>query len=175
VQFIRTVLGHSLEFLLESESSASPPQDLQSILANLSQLSDLDLSALMSLQRGTIRPQLKTVEVHCAIADAILRLGEPLIAYDVLSAGLKSWPQDLQLRQWMALALARSGATISANALLQQLVSEGQRDEKTLGLLARTHKDLWSQTRDHQIQASHLALAAGHYEQAYRIISSQNE
>lgn len=162
-------LGNSLELLLESDSSASSPQDLQSIVANLSQLADLDLSALMSLQRGTIRPQLKTVEVHRAIADAILRLGEPLIAYDVLSEGLKTWPQDLQLRQLMALALARSGATISANALLQQLVDEGQRDEETLGLLARTHKDLWSQASDRQTQAHHLALAADYYGQAYRL------
>ena len=48
-----------------------------------------------------------------------------------------------ELRQLLALALARSGASDSANAVLQTLYKEGHRDEETLGLLARTYKDLY--------------------------------
>ncbi|HEY9888814.1 MAG TPA: TRAFs-binding domain-containing protein [Candidatus Obscuribacterales bacterium] len=148
--------------------SAEPPLNERRLTLNtLEQLADLDLPLLLNLQRETIRLKPDTVELYQAIADRFLRLGEPLIAYDMLSEGLKQWPQDLPLQQSMALALARSGATTSANALLQKLVDDGQGDATTLGLLARTHKDLWSQTLDEQRQRHHLALAADCYAQAY--------
>jgi class 3 adenylate cyclase/tetratricopeptide (TPR) repeat protein len=142
-------------------------KDVQLMLEKLSQGQDLDLSVLMDIQRQVIRLQPDTAEVYAAISDEFLRLGEPLIAYDLLSEGLKHWPHDLRLRQLMALALARSGATISANSLLKKLIESDQKDEKTLGLLARTHKDLWSQSLDEQSQQHHLSLAADYYAQAY--------
>ncbi|MEO1094758.1 MAG: TRAFs-binding domain-containing protein [Cyanobacteria bacterium J06638_28] len=157
---------------MESVLPESPLQNLQLTLQNLNQAGEVDLAALVNLHRETIRLQPNTVEVYQAIADGFLRFGEPLIAYDVLSEGTKKWPQDLQLRQSMALALARSGATISANTLLQSLVDGGQRDETTLGLLARTHKDLWSQANSEALQQQHLSLAAECYEQAYRLSQS---
>lgn len=152
---------------MKSKAVEPSRQNLQSSIESLPNLAELDLASLMNLQRDIVRLQVNTVEVYQAIADGFLRLGEPLIAYDMLSEGLKLWPQDLQLQQSMALALARSGATISANRLLQKLVDDGQQDEKTLGLLARTHKDLWRQAIDEQRQHQHLALAADRYKQAY--------
>ncbi|MEM0979905.1 MAG: TRAFs-binding domain-containing protein [Cyanobacteria bacterium P01_H01_bin.58] len=157
---------------MESGLPESPLQNLQLTLQNLNQAGEVDLAALVNLHRETIRLQPNTVEVYQAIADGFLRFGEPLIAYDVLSEGIKKWPQDLKLQQSMALALARSGATISANTLLQSLVDGGQQDETTLGLLARTHKDLWSQASSESLQQQHLSLAAQYYEHAYRL--SQN-
>ncbi|MGQ9732677.1 MAG: tetratricopeptide repeat-containing protein, partial [Candidatus Zipacnadales bacterium] len=81
-------------------------------------------------------------EAYQLLAEAIIRRGAPLVAYEIVVQGLRFWPQDVRLRQLMALALARSGATQRANELLQQLVAEGCTDEETMGLLARTHKDL---------------------------------
>ncbi|RZM76629.1 TRAFs-binding domain-containing protein [Leptolyngbya iicbica] len=154
---------------MTSETTEIPFPDLQLRLQSLQNTTELELPELLELQRDTVRLQSKTVEVYQAIADGFLRLGEPLIAYDMLSEGLKQWPQDLKLQQSMALALARSGATISANTLLQQLVDTGQQDETTLGLLARTHKDLWSQAIEEDRQREQLALAANRYEQAYAL------
>ena len=57
-------------------------------------------------------------------------------------AGLTTWPKDVRLRQLQGLALARSGATDRANAILEELRSEGQTAEETLGMLGRTYKDL---------------------------------
>lgn len=165
-------LNHPAKLSEEMQTPGSSPLNLQGILEKLDQLADTDFAGLMRLQRETIRLQHTTADVYAAIANGFLRFGEPLIAYDVLSVGLKEWPQDLELQQLMALALARSGATISANRLLQQLVDGGQRDEKTLGLLARTHKDLWSQSINNQRQQQHLALAASCYEQAYQLSHS---
>ena len=75
-----------------------------------------------------------------ALGERILKIGEPLLAYDVLAEGEKYFPQDLRLRQSLALALARSGAAESANVILDGLYKEGHRDEETVGLLARTYK-----------------------------------
>jgi hypothetical protein len=58
-----------------------------------------------------------------------------LLAYDVLSDALKETPNNVEVRQQLALALARSGATQRANFILTQLRDEGHRDEETLGIL----------------------------------------
>ena len=121
------------------------------------------------------------------------------MAYDILAEGLKHWPSDLRLQQLLALALARSGSTVAANTLLESLVKAGHEDEETIGLLARTHKDLWREsatsnrlsstplvptttTPSPQIQSSssllqhqtqnHLKLAAQRYQQAYDLTGS---
>ena len=47
---------------------------------------------------------------HQSLGEKVLRLGEPLVAYDVMTRGLELWPGDVRLRQLQALALARSGA-----------------------------------------------------------------
>ena len=76
------------------------------------------------------------------LGEALLKRGEPLLAYDVISDGLKQYGGDVRLRQLQGLALARSGATERAQGLLEQLKKEGHGNEETLGMLARTYKDL---------------------------------
>src|SRR5207237_6567549 len=79
----------------------------------------------------------------------------------------KHFPKDLRLRQLLALALARSGATESANVVLVGLYQEGLRDEETIGLLARTHKDLAGEALDASEAREHLRQAYAFYAQAY--------
>src|SRR5437868_3794759 len=81
-------------------------------------------------------------ELFITLGEKILKLGEPLLAYDVVAEGIRFFPDNVNLRQLLALALARSGAAGSANAVLVGLYEEGYRDEETIGLLARTYKDL---------------------------------
>ncbi|NET38450.1 MAG: DUF4071 domain-containing protein [Cyanothece sp. SIO1E1] len=152
--------------------TAAEEQGLILVLQSLKDSSELNLASLLSLRRETLKLQPRTPEIYRVLGDAILQLGEPLLAYDVLAAGLHHWPQDLRLQQLLALALARSGATHRANALLLQLLQSGQEDEETIGLLARTHKDLWSQAIDTQERTHQLGLAAARYEQAYQLGSS---
>lgn len=109
-----------------------------------------------------------SVETYRLVASRILKLGEPLFAYDVVAEGIKNFPNDVRLRQLLALALARSGAVESANAVLTGLFEEGHRDEETIGLLARTHKDLARETGDASGKAKHLRRAYEFYGQAYR-------
>jgi class 3 adenylate cyclase len=50
---------------------------------------------------------------------------------------------------------------------LRQLVDEGHADEETVGMLARTYKDLWSKTRDPESRQQHLESALHWYAEAH--------
>ncbi len=96
---------------------------------------------------------------------ACLQAGECLLASNACESLSRLAPNDPKLMQLWALALARSGAASKANAIMEQLAALGLRDEETLGLLARTYKDLWQQTGD----ASRLRQARDAYLQAHEI------
>ena len=76
------------------------------------------------------------------LGEGFVKIGEPLLAYDVANQGLQHFPTSVRLRQLLGLALARSGASDEARAILTQLYTEGNEDEETLGLLARSYKDM---------------------------------
>ena len=90
--------------------------------------------------------------------------GESLIAYDIVKEGLKIWTHDKQLRQIQALALARMGSHERAHEILAQIRREGHHDEETLGLIARTYKDVWLSTGE----SADLKYAYEAYAEAYR-------
>ena len=96
-----------------------------------------------------------------------LRQGDPLLAYNAVQDALHVWPGNLRLRQLKGLAVARSGDTERANQLLGELAAEGSADAETLGMLARTHKDLALRNRDAANRAFHLVSAFRIYNQAY--------
>jgi class 3 adenylate cyclase len=107
-----------------------------------------------------------------SLADQALKLGEPLLAFDVLRSGLIAWPSDVRLRQLQALALARSGSAESARQTLLRLRAEGHSDAETLGLLARIYKDLANESADTSDSAQFRARAAEQYEESYRLHGS---
>jgi class 3 adenylate cyclase len=107
-------------------------------------------------------------EIYRLLCQRILKLGEPLLAYDVAAEGVRLFATDVHLRQLLALALARSGAPGAANAILAALYTEGCRDEETLGLLARTHKDLAGEAKSDEESRHHLGKAYDFYLQAYQ-------
>jgi hypothetical protein len=101
-------------------------------------------------------------------AERLLALGEPLLAYNTLQSALVDNPADLRLRQLKGLALARSGALQRAHDILAELRSEGHTDAETLGILARTHKDLALAGPDDEARNSHLSAAFDIYVTGYR-------
>jgi class 3 adenylate cyclase len=106
------------------------------------------------------------------MAQKLLGHGEPLLAYNTVEQALIGHPEDLRLRQLKGLALARSGALQRANELLAGLRDEGHGDGETLGLLARTHKDLALLVEDPGERHRHLDAAYEIYATGYR--ESQN-
>ncbi|MGA7932747.1 MAG: TRAFs-binding domain-containing protein [Kovacikia sp.] len=172
LETLKTLLA--LGYRIEASDSVNlslslEDQDLAGILQGLQTAAELNLASLLALRRETIRLQPRTPDIYRVLGDSILQLGEPLMAYDVLAEGLNYWSTDLKLQQSLGLALARSGATVAANSLLLKLVQSGQQDEETLGLLARTHKDLWLQAVDPAVGDRQLQLAAERYQQAYQL------
>jgi len=109
----------------------------------------------------------QTADAAVALAEQHLERGEPLLAYNSVQAGLERWPGHARLRQLQALALARSGDIERANAILDKLAREGIDDAETLGMLARTHKDL-ALIADGDRRSAHLRAGFQLYEQAYR-------
>src|SRR6478609_4683886 len=79
-----------------------------------------------------------------AACEAHLARGEPLAACSLAQQALATQPAHRRLRQLHALGLARSGDARGARARLEALAAEGADDAETLGLLARTHKDMGS-------------------------------
>jgi class 3 adenylate cyclase len=170
---LKTVLA--LGYRLEGDGIALPnsvsndDRELTLIIQSLKDTSELNLNSLLALERETIKLQPRTPDIYRVLGDSILQLGEPLIAYDAIAQGLKRWSNDLRLQQLLALALARSGATHRANSLLLQLLQSDPRDEETISLLARTHKDLWKQATSTEEKHRQLRLAAERYQQAYQL------
>src|SRR4051812_45531680 len=97
-----------------------------------------------------------SAESAVGAAEQALEKGEPLLAYNGLQEALARWPEHTRLRQLQALSLARSGDTARANEMLAVLAAAGVDDAETLGLLARTHKDLALAARDGVVGISHL-------------------
>jgi class 3 adenylate cyclase len=102
-------------------------------------------------------------------AEKLLGMGEPLLAYNLVEQALLSLPDELRLQQLQGLALARSGALRRANGLLTGLRDAGHTDGETLGLLARTHKDLAlagvsDVERKQHLRAAFEIYSAGYHE-----------
>jgi class 3 adenylate cyclase len=136
----------------------------------LDQIGSLSLSALIALWQARDPDEWAPLhELYRRMGRRVLKLGEPLLAYDILTEGLKSEPADVQMRQLLALALARSGATQRSNSMLTQLRAEGHSDEETLGILARTHKDLWTHAAARNERNRQLRLAYKFYREAYKL------
>jgi len=109
------------------------------------------------------------VGIYVLLGDQLIRQGELLIGLDVVSSGLRVSPQHTRLRQLQALALAGSGATALAARILSDMAGEHAADTgETLGILGRTHKDLWRQTGE----STHLQSASRVYRQAFELSES---
>jgi class 3 adenylate cyclase/tetratricopeptide (TPR) repeat protein len=176
LEVIKTLLA--LGYRIAGNETTSPTSQLAEdaecdrILQILKKPSEINLTSLLKLRRQTIGIKPLTPDIYRLLGDYILQLGEPLMAYDVIAEGLQHWHDDVRLQQLQALALARSGATHRANAILSQLLNSGHCDAETLGILARTHKDLWRQATTPQEAIRQLRLAENRYEQAYRLTGS---
>jgi class 3 adenylate cyclase len=128
----------------------------------------LDLTPLYVLWRTHDKQAWQdSPKAYAKLATRLLRSGEPLLAFDVISEALTVWPSDSSLIVLEALALARCGASERANIILTTLYAAGHRDEETVSILARTHKDLWLGALDGEAKRRHLVAAEKAYTEAF--------
>jgi len=113
----------------------------------------------------------QAAEASAALAQRQLDRGEPLPACNTAAEGLERSPGHARLRQLHALALARSGDLERANRILAALAAEGRDDAETLGMLARTHKDLALRAAEGPVRAGHLDAGFSLYERAFEAAS----
>ena len=144
--------------------------DVQLIAAQRAlQSRSLDLESLGALWKGhRVDRWAAHPDLYELLATRLLEQGSPLLAHDVVVEGLEYWPRHSRLRQLRGLALARSGAPHRANAILSELYREGDRSSETLGILARTHKDLALRQADTVRRDSELQLSHNYYLAAFR-------
>ncbi len=152
----------SIQGLLDSGFEILPPKRKQAgdaayfapFLQRLGSTAILSLAELRHLWG-----QCKSSPFHCPAAihlrlgERMLKQGEAILAYDVLSEGLGALEQGdeaqeshgpvrLRVNQLLALALAQSGASERARGILLKLCEQGFATPETLGLLGRVFKDL---------------------------------
>lgn len=107
--------------------------------------------------------------IYEAVGNVALQRGSPLIAYDIFSAAVANWPGNARLETLLGLSLAETGATEKARIVLNDLYSSGKANSETIGILARTNKDLAWQTGDN----SFLDQARLIYAKGYKIALSR--
>jgi tetratricopeptide (TPR) repeat protein len=83
-------------------------------------------------------------EALLAASRALVRLNRPLYALSVLERARHLEPDDVEARQLEGIALGRAQRYAEAREILRRLAEE-RKDGETLGLLARTWKDEWTQ------------------------------
>ena len=109
---------------------------------------------------------------------AMLKTGEPLLAYDILSEGIEAMGGDevhdnlagqnrvtlVSLLQQQALSLAQTGAPTAGNAILRNLQQLGHSDGETMGMLGRTWKDIAfnAEEREERLNCLEKSFAAYH-------------
>jgi hypothetical protein len=82
----------------------------------------------------------------CAAAEGLIAMKKIPEATTVLDRAEAAFPKALRPKQLRGLALARNGETIKAQLLLGKLYAAGEIDPETLGILARTWMDRYSQS-----------------------------
>jgi class 3 adenylate cyclase len=153
---------------VSEETSGRGISDAFDVGGLLGSIDSASLAELMSIWRARVPEEGSgSPALFRCLGERILAHGEPLLAYDVVTAGLMTWPNDVRLRQLQGLALARSGATERANAMLEALANRDQTDEETLGMLGRTYKDLAARADNPMRRDEFLKRAAKTYETAY--------
>lgn len=163
IETVKSILA--LGFTINPPTPISPAELTDEMLKQWESLRSV--SDLLSARRLVLEKNISDPRAYRTLAQQLLRKGEPLIAYDVASDGLKLAEGDVRLQQLQGLALARSGATAPANRILAALWEAGHKDPETTGMLARTNKDLWLMLCDKCEGGGHLERAHELYKSGY--------
>ena len=174
----------------ECHPATASGQLLQQITSRLKAPSPISLSELNRIWGTHNRKQWASrPDIYPLLAQRIIKVGEPLLAYDVLSKGLKLFPRHpdmhllngqnqrlyVRLRQLLGLALVQSGAIYRGKQIILELYEQGLRDGETLGLLGRTYKDMGVSLKDKAEQGKKFAKACAYYNEAYQIANEHRD
>ena len=98
--------------------------------------------------------------------ERILKFAEPLQAFDIIQEGSEAFPNNVRLCELKA-TFARLGSYEKANNVLYELYQSKAKDRiETLGMLGRTHKDLWLSSKSEKDKKYHISRSRDYYLQA---------
>lgn len=151
---IQGLLDSGFEILPPKRKQADEAQHFAQFLQRLGSTATIPLAELRNLwSQCKSSPFRCPAEIHLRLGERMLKQGEAILAYDVLSEGLgaleqgdgakeSQGPLRLRVNQLLALALAQSGASERSKGILLKLCEQGFATPETLGLLGRVYKDL---------------------------------
>jgi len=151
--------------LLSFEQLTDQQKDLERIAAKENLESLLGAGVRIEPPRT---PESGLLEMRFRV-EALLKQGEPILAYDLVRRALGDYPGDVSLRQLQALALIRTGAPGEASLMLSQLLAENHRGQGTLAPLARAYRDFGERTSRPEVRRQYFTQALELYEEAYRV------
>lgn len=179
---LRTILKLGYRILPPQEDTQTKDTGLERILHDVEN-SKPELAELLTIWQHHDPIRWKQVpEAYLALGQKILKLGEPLIAYDVLTAGsdclndsvLISGDENnsertlyIAFQQRRALALAQSGASKLAAGIIEKIIKYGADDGETAGIYGRICKDIAATTNDDNLRQAKLVTAIAIYQNAY--------
>lgn len=169
-------LGYTIQAPEGTEPAAIPVDFLSQQL----QPGSIDTLDILSLwRRHNAGHGKKDAQRYLQLAKTLLRQGEALTAYDVLTAALAIVEEDRniddnhqrrlysELHQQRALALTHSGAYIQARHDLEALAGQIGEDSETCALLGRTYKEAANHTTDSAQHRSLLRQAQECYQKGF--------
>ena len=130
----------------------SPQNYSNDTLSRISRASKDQVLQIIFSEWEYYNPENRTwsLRLYLTAGKKMLEYGQAFIGYDILTEGLKYYPNNVILLQQQALALARLGKTGKAQEILLRLYKKGNRHPDTIGILARTYKDLWKKSTDNK-------------------------
>ncbi len=98
--------------------------------------------------------------------------GQLLSAIEVARDGINRFGPTRTLQQQLALALAQTGALSASKELLTRLTQDAPKNEETLSLLGRVHKELWRRAVDPAEGAEAVRQACAFYREAFALFDN---
>lgn len=122
-----------------------------------------DWEALLALAASDAPEWTTSSALISKVADGLIALKRPQEALPMLDAQIERFPRSVRPQQLKGLALARAGQWKAAQQVLGELHELGEKDPETLGILARTWRDRYAESKD----VLHLRKARNLYAEAF--------
>jgi hypothetical protein len=140
-------------------------QETKDCLAEIAAARDVgDINGLVNLSERVNASWCASPLLLCQVAQALIALGNPASALDVLELTEQRFPKSIRPPQLRALALARLGQWLAAQPILAKLYQQGHRDPETLGIYARTWFDWYKESQ----RRLHLEKSRDLYAEAFK-------
>ncbi|MCO4792798.1 MAG: DUF4071 domain-containing protein [Bacteriovoracaceae bacterium] len=161
-------LGYNIELPVHKINQKE--KSLHKNLLSFLQSNEADLEQLLHIWHGhDVESWRHNEQLYITLSERVLKFAEPLLAFDIIQEGIEAFGNNVRLKELKGLTLARLGSYEKANNVLYELYhSLGKGSIETLGMLGRTHKDLWLSCSEEKDKKYHIQKSREYYLEAYK-------